>query len=224
MQVKVFDLGLIDYAHAWESQKQLFGMVRDGFVSSAVISCRHNPVITLGRLAQRQNIRCPADELEKRGIRVYETERGGDVTYHGPGQVMLYPVFNLALFKKDIHLFLRQLECAAISFLSEWTSTAAQRTGLTGVWVNGRKIASVGIAVRNWVTFHGLSINIKEADLENYRFIRPCGMNIEMTALEAVIRGGVAIERVSVNLIKAFCDVFGVSALLADKEELLCLK
>lgn len=181
---KVFDLGLTDYENSWEFQKDIFLEVKSGLYPFAMVFCRHHPVITLGRMADRNNILPGADVLKERGIKVFETERGGEVTYHGPGQLTVYPVCNLNYLKKDIHWFLRELENAVILSLAEFGVNASQRAGLTGVWVKEKKIASIGIAVKNWISFHGLSINVKSNDLDNFRLIRPCGMDIKMVSLE----------------------------------------
>lgn len=208
MQFRVFDLGLIDFKEAWEFQREIFDDVKDSSIESALILCQHYPVITLGRKALKENIGVCERELKKRGIQVYEIERGGDVTYHGPGQIIVYPIFNLIYFKKDIHLFLRRLEEAVIDFLAEWGIRGARYAGLTGVWVDNQKIASIGIAVKNWITFHGLSINIKKDDLDNWLLIRPCGMDIEITSLETRLGREVEIDSIKRALIHRFEDVF----------------
>lgn len=194
MEFSVYDLGLVDYSKACAFQKETFEKVKLGILSSALIFCRHNPVITLGRSARRKNILVPEPKLETKGIKVIPVERGGDITYHGPGQLMVYPVFNLAHLRKDIHWFLRELEEAVIGALSEYGIRAQQRPGLTGVWVGKAKIASIGIAIKNWITFHGISINIKSDDLKNYKLIRPCGMDIEMISIESLINREVDIN------------------------------
>lgn len=204
----VFDLGLVDFKEAWQFQKKVFEDVKSGLFKSALILCQHYPVVTLGRQALKENIRACEYELKNMGIDVYKIERGGDVTYHGPGQVVAYPVFNLNWFKKDIHLFLRQLEEVIIDFLSDFGIRGLRYKGLTGVWVDGKKIASIGIAIRNWITFHGLSINIKKGDLENFGLIRPCGMDIEMTALEKVLDRDIDISELKESLIQKFKTVF----------------
>jgi len=187
MSFKVFDLGLIDYQKALVFQIETFKAVKADFFKSALILCRHHPVITCGRQADKNNILASEAELKARGISVYEIERGGDVTYHGPGQMTIYPIFNLSFYKKDIHWFLRQLEEMAIDLLSDFGVKAERIIGKTGVWVEGAKICSIGIAIRHWITFHGLSINIKADDLASFNLIRPCGMDIKMTSLETIL-------------------------------------
>lgn len=188
MEFRAFNLGLVDFKKAWKFQIDIFKEVRRNSFNAALILCRHHPVITLGRQGRKENIRLTLPQLQEKGIQLFEIERGGDVTYHGPGQLIAYHVFNLGYFKKDIHLFLRQLEGLSIDFLSGFGIKAQRRDGLTGAWVDKSKIASIGIAIRNWITFHGISINIKKDDLDNFEFIRPCGMDIEMTSVETILR------------------------------------
>ncbi|MFH1354785.1 MAG: lipoyl(octanoyl) transferase LipB [Candidatus Omnitrophota bacterium] len=184
MNCKIFDLGLIRYKPAWYFQKEVFKAVKYGYIDSALILCQHYPVITLGRSASRKNILLSDEELRLKEVRTFEVERGGDVTYHGPGQITIYPVFNLNYLKRDIYWFLRKLEEIIISFMADFDLKAQRRLGLTGVWVGDKKIASIGIAIKNWITYHGISINIKSEDLANFKLIKPCGLDAEVTCLE----------------------------------------
>lgn len=208
MEFRVFDLGLVDFEKALQFQKEIFDEVRGNRFNAALIICRHYPVITLGRRANRENIKASLAELEEREISLYAIDRGGDVTYHGPGQLTVYPVMNLHYFKKDIHLFLRMLEGLAINFLSGFGINGLRHKGLTGVWVNHRKITSIGIAIRNWITFHGMSMNINKSDLRNFSLIKPCGMDIEMTSLESVLGTDIEIENIKGAFISKFKDSF----------------
>lgn len=208
MNFEVFDSGLIDFTRGIEQQKNIFQQIKLGAKVSALIACRHYPVITLGRQTRLDNILISDAGLKLRGIQTCLIERGGDVTYHGPGQLIVYPIFNLGLYKKDINLFLRKLEEILIDTLSCFGIGAVRIKGLTGVWVENKKIASVGIAVKNWITFHGLSLNIKKNDLDNYNLIRPCGMDIKMTSLETVLGRNIEIDAVKVNLISKFRNAF----------------
>lgn len=209
MDFKVVDLGLVDFKKAWQFQKDLFDEIRDNGSSGALILCRHNPVITLGRQGNADNIKLPLAELEKKGIDLYKVERAGDVTYHGPGQLVVYPVFNLRYLKKDIHFFIRQLESLAIDLLSWFGVSASIKKGLTGVWVGKNKIASIGIAIRHWITFHGMSINIKAEDLRNFSLIRPCGLDVEMVSLETLCGESIGWGRVKDIFLREFKDNFG---------------
>lgn len=206
MPVKLIDLGLIDFTDAWQKQKELFLAVREGTRGPSVIFCRHYPVITLGSQSSRENILVSEEDLEEKGIQLYKIERGGEVTYHGPGQLIAWPIFDLRLFKKDIHIFFRYLEEIAIGLLSDFGIKGQRLAGFTGAWVEQRKIASIGIAIKNWISFHGLSINIKEEDMANFKLIRPCGMDIEMTSLERELGRPVEIDNVKINLMQKFSN------------------
>ncbi len=208
MEFKAFDLGLVDFEKGRQFQKEIFEDIKNNYFEAALIICRHYPVITMGRRANKENIKVSSAELKKRAISLYQAERGGDVTYHGPGQLVAYPIFNLNYLKKDIHFFLRKLEETAIAFLSDFGIKALSYKGLTGVWVNGQKISSIGITVKNWITFHGMSINIKEDDLVNFYLINPCGMDIEMTSLEKTLGHDIEIEKIRKGLVDKFQKVF----------------
>jgi len=194
MGLKIIDLGLVSFPEAYALQRELFQEVKSGVLDKVLVICRHYPVITCGRSAKKSNIKACAEELSNKGIVIQEVERGGDVTYHGPGQLTAYPVFNLNYLKKDINWFLRFLEGLIISALNECGIKGERRLGLTGVWVGERKIASIGIAIRNWITFHGLSINIKRDDLANFSLIRPCGMDIMITSVESELERNICAE------------------------------
>lgn len=206
MQIKIFDLGLVEFKNAWEFQKEIYSAVKNNNLYSALILCRHYPVITLGRLTNKKNVLSSSEQLSKRGISVYETDRGGDVTYHGPGQLILYPILNLKFFKKDLHFFLRSMENLAIRILAELGIVGERKVGLTGVWCENNKIASIGIAIRNWITYHGLALNIKSDDLFNFSLIRPCGMDIMMTSVESVLKRKIEFEQVKKILIRRWQD------------------
>jgi lipoate-protein ligase B len=216
MEFRVFDLGRIDFDKAWHFQKAMLMQVREGILPSALIVCQHNPVITLGRQSDKSNIHVSRQMLEAKGIQVFEVERGGDVTYHGPGQIMAYPIFNLALWEKDIHLFLRQLEQLAIELLSEFGLNAESYFHLTGAWVGRKKIASIGIAIVNWINYHGLSINVKADDLYGFRLIRPCGLDVEMTCLESELNRFVDINQVKSELILKFKSTFSQTEIFQE--------
>ena len=185
MRFEIIDAGLIDFKDARHLQQGIFKDIFAGRRDSAVILCQHYPVITLGRSAQKSNILAREDTLTRNNIQIHEVDRGGDVTYHGPGQLVVYPVLDLHHFKKDIHWVLRQLEELAIRALSDCGVAARRIAGATGAWCEDKKIASIGICVRKWITYHGLAINIKKNDLANFSLIRPCGMDIMMTSLES---------------------------------------
>ena len=139
-------------------------------------------MITLGRQAKKENIIKSQAELMAKGIKIANTNRGGDVTLHLPGQLIIYPIFDLRRLGRDIRLFLRNLEEAVILLLEDYGIGARRQDGLTGVWVGARKIASIGIAINNWVTSHGLSLNV-DCPLDFFSLIKPCGQDIMMTSM-----------------------------------------
>jgi len=204
MELKIVDLGLIDFFSAWQIQKELLSKVKEGKISSALIFCQHHPVLTLGRSGNKNNILASPEELETKGISVYEVERGGDVTYHGPGQLTVYPIFNLMHLKKDIHWFLRYLEEVIIDCLKDFSIKGLRIKGATGVWVGEDKIASLGIAFKSWISFHGFSLNVNKDDLNNFRLIRPCGMDIGVTSVETYLGEVVELNKIKDNLTRRF--------------------
>jgi len=204
--MKIFDLGLIDFNRALDFQKSVFEGVRNNKFPAAIILCQHHPVITMGRSSRKENILAQETQLKNMGITALKIERGGDVTYHGPGQLMVYPIFNLSCFRKDIHWFLRQLEEVAIQLLSEFGVEAVRINGATGAWYKDKKIASIGITVKKWITYHGLAINIKKDDLDNFSLIRPCGMDIMMTSLESILGREVEIAQIKETLNRRLQD------------------
>jgi len=184
----ILDLGCIDFSSAYEIQKEVFLQVKKGLFNKALIICEHNPVITLGRLSRKEDMLVSFDELKERNIQVVFADRGGRTTYHGPGQLVVYFIFNLEFFKKDLHYFLRYLEEKGILFLSVFGVKGVRKAGFTGVWVDDKKNISIGIAVKNWITYHGMSINIKEEAVNNFSLIHPCGMDIKMVSLEQILQ------------------------------------
>jgi len=206
MKLEVIDLGLVDYLEAWDVQKDTLAKVINNDLDSALILCRHYPVVTLGRAASRKSLRLGEELIREKGIKLYNIERGGDATYHGPGQLTVYPVLNLGYFKKDIHWFLRELESLIISSLADLNLPVSRVEGFTGAWIGNKKIASIGIAIKHWVTYHGLSINIKKDDLANFGLIRPCGMDIKVTSLEEELGRQVNVEEVKSSLLNRFVE------------------
>jgi lipoate-protein ligase B len=208
MQLNVFNLGLIPFEEGLSFQKELHLRAKENSLYQGLVICRHLPVITMGRSADKKNILASAEELNNSGIKVIAVERGGDVTYHGPGQIIIYPILNLNNFKKDIRWFLRGLEEVVISYLLDYGLKGERLPGFTGVWVNHRKIASIGIAIKNWTTFHGVSLNVLNSDLANYKLIRPCGMDISMTSLEDELGRGIDYRDAEERLVGEFSKVF----------------
>ncbi|GJM21003.1 MAG: octanoyltransferase [Planctomycetota bacterium] len=176
--LSVRDLGLIDYAEAWALQKQLVDARRDVGGVDTLLVCEHPAVITTGRGTQN-------DFLREARFPIHEVERGGEATYHGPGQIVVYPIVGLAEGARDLHAYLRALEQACLDACAQFGLGAGRREGATGVWVDGaRKLASLGVAARRWVTYHGLALN-HSTDLSHFEAIQPCGFEASvMTSLQ----------------------------------------
>jgi len=180
----VADLGHRPYAEVLELQRRLCRARQDGDVTEdLLLLVEHDPVVTLGRGTKVSSLPILPEALRHRGVEVFEVERGGDVTYHGPGQLVGYPILDLAHHRQDLHWYLRAIEEALIGALGTLGIPAERRAGLTGVWTRGRKIASIGIHVKQWVTFHGFALNVS-TDLIFFDLIVPCGIDgVTMTSV-----------------------------------------
>ena len=212
------ELGRMDYARAYALQHELHRMRCQGEIGDIVITVEHDPVFTIGRSGSRANIRVSDSERERAGIPVYEIERGGDITYHGPGQLVCYPIIDLRDYGRDIKWYISSLEAAMIDLCGDYGVEATRRAGYPGVWVKDRKIASVGVSVRHWVTLHGLAFNV-DVNKEHFAMINPCGLPIEMVSLVDVSHEDVTMPRVIEALLGHMRDIFGWDILTGDANE-----
>ncbi len=180
----VHDLGRRGYAEVLELQRDLCRRRISGEIPDDILLLvEHEPVITLGRGTKATSLPVAPAELERRGVEIFEVERGGDVTFHGPGQLVGYPIIDLRQHREDLHWYLRRLEAGLIAGLGALGIEAGQNPGLTGVWTGGRKLASIGIHVKQWVTFHGFALNVS-TDLSYFDLIVPCGIpDVMMTSV-----------------------------------------
>ncbi|MBI5149808.1 MAG: lipoyl(octanoyl) transferase LipB [Candidatus Omnitrophica bacterium] len=213
MICRVEDLGLVDYEDAWACQKVQVDRVRAGG-RPVLLLCEHPAVITLGRLAQEKNILVSRETLEHNGVQVVAVDRGGDVTLHAPGQLVVYPILPLAYWKKDLHWYLAQLEQVAIDLLKSFGIVANRISGKTGVWADNLKIASIGIGVRQWVSYHGVGINV-DMDMELFDLINPCGLDARMTSMARVKGVTVEMRDVKECLVKCFHRQFNLPMIYA---------
>ena len=183
-RLAVADLGIVPYGTALERQRALAeDRIAGRLADDLLLLLEHPPVVTLGRGARESSMPLAPELLRRRGIEVFDIERGGDVTYHGPGQLVGYPIFDLTRHRQDLHWFLRQIEEALIVTLRRFDIPGERREGYTGVWTAGRKIASIGIHVRQWVTWHGFALNVT-TDLTPFSLIVPCGIqDVVMTSV-----------------------------------------
>jgi len=169
------DWGRTAYADAWRRQEELVAARNEGRAPDTLVFTEHNPVFTMGvRRGAEQNLLWQQAELARRGIELVTTNRGGDITYHGPGQIVGYPIVNLAP-RKDLHAYLRFLEDVMIASVARFGLTAGRNPGKTGIWIEKRKIAAIGVAVKKWTTFHGFALNVN-TDLTPFTGIIPCGI------------------------------------------------
>lgn len=217
----VVDLGHMAYAEAHRLQRWLCDQRAAGTIDrDLLLLVEHEPTITLGRGTRPESLPLPVAELERRGLTVVEVERGGDVTWHGPGQLVGYPILDLQQHRPDLHWYLRQVEEALIRGLARLDIPAERNPGYTGVWTGGRKIASIGIHVRRWVTTHGFALNISNTG-EGFDLIVPCGIaGVEMTSVareggkqEAGGRsqGSTLWVKTRDAIVAAFGEVFGLT-------------
>ncbi len=213
-QARIFDLGLSDYDKARQLQLQMVDKVIAGEAPDTFIFTSHPPTITIGRGSDVANVLASEEELQRRGVAKYEVERGGDVTFHGPGQQIIYPIVNLELRGRDLHKFLRDLEEVVIGFLKNYDVQGERIAGKTGVWVGGKKICAIGIAVKRWVSYHGLALNLG-TDLSYFQLINPCGFAPDSVTSLAEVTGSAADRnRVFYQLSNSIEQVFGVTLVL----------
>jgi len=206
-EVEYWDI--IDYAEAWERQKKLVAGIQTKRNRSVLALCQHPSVITIGRNGTGDNVVADRKFLEHKGIKVYDVDRGGDVTLHNPGQIVGYPIFNLLDYKQDLHWFLREIEECIIETLEDFGIKSGRVEGLTGVWVDGRrKICAMGLHCSRWVTSHGFAMNVCN-DLREFGFIVPCGLtDKEVTSIEKELGTKIEINIVQEKLVEVFCKHF----------------
>ena len=200
--------GHLPYEQGLQLQERLLQERRE-HDTDVLLLLEHPPVITLGRGAKECHLRLPEATLAARGILVHRVGRGGDVTYHGPGQLVGYPIVDLTPQGRDLHRFLRLLEETLLTTLAAFDLRARRQPGCTGVWVDGAKIASIGIGVRHWVSWHGFALNVA-TDLRAFDTIVPCGLaGVTMTSMAALLGEEIPLAAVEAVLIDAFARSFG---------------
>ena len=201
-------LGRVRYADGLDLQARLVAERQSGLIPDTLLLLEHEPVFTLGRNARHQNVLFPEEALRARGFEVFEAGRGGDVTYHGPGQVVGYPILDLAPDRRDVHRYVRDLEEVMIRTCHDYGVEAVRIPGLTGTWVGNEKIGAIGVRIARWVTSHGFAFNVG-TDLEPFRLIVPCGIaDRGVTSLERLLGRAVALEGVMDRLALHFAAVF----------------
>ncbi|MFA3783173.1 lipoyl(octanoyl) transferase LipB [Melioribacteraceae bacterium 4301-Me] len=216
------NLGLIEYGIAWDIQKEIFDLRLQNKINDVLLLLEHPHTYTLGKVADKNNLISSADYLKRNNISVYEIDRGGDITYHGPGQIVGYPIINLKNWKQDTHLYLRALEEVIILTCKAFGIDAGRNPKYTGVWINDRKIAAIGVKVSRWITMHGFAFNVN-TDLSYFNGIIPCGIkDKEVTSLEKELKQKLIIDEVKRTVLEKFVEVFGYDAY--NKKEIEELK
>jgi lipoyl(octanoyl) transferase len=212
------DLGRLRYASALALQQRFVELRKRGEIPDQLLLVEHPHVVTMGRSGHDENLLCTPELLERAGIDFHRTDRGGDITYHGPGQIVGYPIVDLREWKRDVMAYVRGVEEVLIGALAEFGISAGRETGATGVWTEQGKIAAIGVHISRWVTSHGFALNV-DTDLDYFRYIVPCGLTRPVTSLRAL---GCQAERdhVAGAITRHFARVFDREMLAAETGEL----
>jgi lipoyl(octanoyl) transferase len=208
--IPVYDLGRVPYREALAFQRRAVELRSRDEAPDVLYVVEHDPVVTAGRSGHAENLLAGEDGLRRRGIDYVPVERGGDVTYHGPGQIVGYPIVSLAGLPggRDLHRYLRDIEQALIDCLGAFGLTAARNPGYTGVWVGNQKVAAIGVAVRHWVAFHGFALNV-DPDLSHFDLIHPCGIrHLGVASMASLLGAAPPREAILTRLAAAFSKVW----------------
>jgi lipoate-protein ligase B len=208
-EFKVHCLGLTEYKKALKLQLDLLDKRKKNLIPDTLILLEHHPTITIGRGGKIKNLLVSEGYLKNKAIHFEQISRGGDITFHGPGQVVGYPIMDLNNLNKDIHKYLRSLEYLIVDMLKNYGIKSSGFKGITGVWTNGKKIASIGIGVKRWITYHGFAININN-DLGYFDMIIPCGLNKVKTTniINESNSDKITIDQVNNYIIESFSKTF----------------
>jgi lipoate-protein ligase B len=214
--IKIYELGTTDYEEVHSLQRNLQQQRRERQGVDSLLLTEHRPVITLGRSHPVPDLRVPAETLVEHGIQVVQTERGGDITYHGPGQLVAYGIVDLKGWELGVVDYAGLLEQTVVGVLADWGVKGEQVPAARGVWVAGRKIASLGLNVRRWVTMHGIAVNI-DTDPAHFELINPCGMpDVEVTSLTDEVGKRVPMSEAVESFVFHFSRVFECRAETVD--------
>ena len=202
------DLGTIKYQNAWNLQKSILDLRSKNRIDDVILLLEHPHTYTLGKTAHRDHLIGSSDYLAKNRISVYDIDRGGDITYHGPGQIVGYPIIDLNNWEMDTHKYLRALEEILILTCSDYGLNAIRNPEFTGVWIEDRKIAAIGIKISRWVTMHGFAFNVN-TDLNLFNGIIPCGIqDKEVTSLNRELNRDLDLENVKATILKYVIEIF----------------
>lgn len=204
----VLDLDKRDYKEVWELQKIIHEKRVNEELPNTLLLVEHNPVITMGKSGQESNVLFPVEFLKEKGVDFYHIERGGDATYHGPGQLVGYPIFNVRDGLAGIKPFINGMEEAIIATLRGFGIDGYKKKDMIGVWTEKGKICSIGVAVKKWVSFHGFALNVN-TDLSYFDLIVPCGLkNVEMTSMQRILGKEVPMNDVKKGIVRSFGEIF----------------
>jgi lipoic acid synthetase len=207
----VLELGLMEYQEAYNLQRILHRQRVEGKISDVLLLLEHPPTITIGKSGTLSNVLISRERLAHEGMSLFFIDRGGDVTYHGPGQLVGYPILDLREREKDIHCYVHNLEEVILRTLRDFSIAADRDECHPGVWVNEEEIAAIGLSLRRWVSMHGFALNIN-IDLEYFSFINPCGFSDRRaTSMSKILGSHVPMQEATNSLISHFCDVFDFS-------------
>ena len=240
-ELLVVDLGTVEYGAAWELQRRVAAARKAGAISDVLLLCEHPHVITLGRSGKISNLRAPGEMLSRMGVSFFETNRGGDITYHGPGQLVGYPILNLGEIRRDVAWYVRSLEEAMIRATAEFGIAAKRVSGRTGVWVDveagsadeevkeakeveeaqdEEKLAAIGVHLSRWVTSHGFAYNVS-TDLRYFDLIVPCGIaGKRATSLEKLLGRRVEMKEVAPRVEARLAEIFGLAPRACGRDDL----
>jgi lipoate-protein ligase B len=204
----VFKLGLMEYQEAYKLQRTLQFQRVEGEISDVLLLLEHPPTITIGKSGTLDNVLVSGDKLSQQGISLFFIDRGGDVTYHGPGQLVGYPIVDLKQREKDLHCYIKNLEEVILRTIKDFSINGDRDECHPGIWVNQEEIAAIGLSVRRWVSMHGFALNIN-IDLGHFSLINPCGFSDRRaTSMSKILGNDVPMEEVTKSLISHFYDVF----------------
>jgi lipoyl(octanoyl) transferase len=210
MLCHVENFGAVDYGTALALQRQKVAQRKARTISDTLLLVEHPHVYTLGRNARRENMLISFERLQTAGAEVFETDRGGDVTYHGPGQLVGYPILDLTQHRRDVAWYMRSLEEVMMGVAADFGVNANRIPGLTGVWVGNEKLAAMGVHISRWVTSHGFALNVN-TDLHYFEWIVPCGIPDKgVTSLARLLDRSLSVEEVSKRVVAHFGRVFGM--------------
>jgi lipoyl(octanoyl) transferase len=216
----VSDIGRTKYIDAWTLQQKIMSLRQSSVLEDILLLTEHEHVYTFGKGSDNNHLLASEEELKAGGTDVFHIDRGGDVTYHGPGQIVGYPILDLNNYFLDVHRYLRSIEEVIIQALAKFGILGELEKEMTGVWVQGEKIAAIGVKISRWVTMHGFALNVN-TDLAKFSRIIPCGIfHKGVTSMQRILNHEVSIQSVQKELVQSFVNVFGNWPRWIDREEL----